>query len=98
MIKKNISVSNVTNVTVCEFGSGSINVAYAKQQEKNVVVFWNREPSAIGTETFCAGRSTDETGLDLMFVFDKPESIDVVIEKLNECKTAILNERGEEKN
>lgn len=94
MIFKNGTVGKHINVTLLEFGKGDIDVAPAITNGKpNSLVFYARPESEIGTTTNNVGKTTDEVGIDVMFVFEKPESIDVIVKQLKAVKNNMLNHK-----
>ena len=88
MIHKNVIVGDVEEVTICELGSGDVQVSSVDMPSgKSVAVtFVNTEANPIGTEHETSGLTTDQTGLDLMIEFSDLKSIEVVEKYLNHCK------------
>ena len=87
MIKKNVKYSEIENVTVIELGNGDVKVADTRHlDEKTGVVFWNDVPRPIGETDDSCGKTTDETGIDVIIHFNKVESIEVVERALARAK------------
>ena len=90
MINKNVKYSEVENVTVIELGNGDVKVADTTHlDEKTGVVFWNDVPRPIGETTDSYGKTTDETGIDVIIHFTKVESIEVVERALVRAKNEL---------
>jgi hypothetical protein len=96
MIYKNAKYGEVENVTILEFGKGDILVCNASNDKykHESIIFKSQDPTPIGTEdsTF-TGKTTNEYAPEVMMIFTKPESIDVVIDHLQKCKDKLINQR-----
>jgi hypothetical protein len=90
MIHKNATVGVIQGVTLAEFGNGDIEVIAAKQIVTGFpnILLKNSEPHPIGTDHHRQeGTTTDELeAFEVCLTFSKPESIDVLIGKLQEVK------------
>lgn len=90
---KEIDVEGGTKAVTAIFGSGDIKVSngVAGNGVTPMFAIWNGEKAEIGHKTN-EGIEEDENGLprlnrnNITFVFEKEESIDVVIKHLLECK------------
>jgi hypothetical protein len=84
---------NETKSKVVEFGSGDIGVALVdyKGKTKGVAFYPLKNPILpIGTDYKTPKGISDEN--DILFYFNKIESIDVVIGKLEELKAELIKE------
>ena len=90
MIDKNVKYGNIYNVTVIDLGNGDVKVSDTTHlEEKTGVVFWNDTPKPIGETDDSAGKTTDETGIDVIIHFTKVESIEVVERALLRAKSKL---------
>lgn len=72
-----------------EFGSGDIgfNTYFRTDTEEKGLIFYNQEPREIGAEgDLKANTFIDREDFPVQMIFRKAESIDVVIEALNDLK------------
>lgn len=81
------------NQVILEFGTGDIGVSGGNLLPKDntseivgIVGFSNQSPRAIGTEGDIKAGIVDNDKFDVMMLFTKKESIDVVIGQLEEAK------------
>lgn len=89
----NIKQNDGYQTIVAEFGCGDINVASGVGADEitPIVNFWNGSPCEIGSDNQ-TGIYFDENNRPrvqrdyIRFIFNKKESIDVIIHHLNECK------------
>lgn len=82
-------------IMVLEWGYGDIWVVAARVVETNqpAVCFLEGQPGEIGRELPEAkGKPDTELGVRLRFIFNKPESIDIIIEELQEAKSYFKND------
>ena len=90
MIYKNSKVGKIEGVTLCKFGKGDIDVSTAKYEDGTQIMYLRNLPEPIepiGSDLVESyGKSTDELGVDVVFEFDKPQSIQVVIDALQRMK------------
>ena len=92
MIKNNISYGNIIVPTFAEFGKGDIAVMHGLNDDHVALILKNTRSFEIGsTNTFQQGDSSDNIFPEIVMVFDKIESIDVMIEQLELAKIR-LNE------
>lgn len=75
---------------VLHFGYGDITVANGRNAEKDYedeICFVRQEPHAIGEENAALiGKATDAIDCTVRLIFDKIESLDVVIEELQRLR------------
>jgi hypothetical protein len=91
MIHKNGKVGEIEDVTICVFGSGDIDVStspYSVDEGCCLLLTNMKAPLLpIGSDTKeNEGKSTNVSGVDVVFQFHKAESVDVVIEALQRIK------------
>lgn len=89
MIKKNATFSQLTDVTILEFGTGDILVSegHGIENDYTAVMFKNQEPKGIGVEDDTwRGKTSDELQPDVIMIFTNPNSIDVIVDKLQKAK------------
>lgn len=89
MIRKNIKFGKLKKVTVLEFGKGDIQVIPATGDDYECVMFRNDSEKPIGTYTNVEGFDSDIFKPQVVMTFTNPDSIDVVIEKLNYAKSLL---------
>lgn len=89
MITKNNNIGISENVTIADFGNGSIIVVDVMiSKERLALVFANDTPKQIGTPHLdLKGKSIEDVNIDIILSFTKTESIDIVIEALQRMKT-----------
>lgn len=85
MIHKNTNYGNIENVTVAEFGLGSISVCSSKGDGYFGLLMKSTEPHAIG-EYGVKCDSSDEFKPDLSIVFRNKESFEVFYEMVEQVK------------
>ena len=90
MIHKNGKVGEIEGVTICVFGSGDIDVSTSPYDGDSCLLMLTNlgQPvMPIGSDlTDRNGKSTNETGVDVVLQFHKVESVDVVIDALQRIK------------
>jgi len=81
---------------ILEFGNGDIGVVagwkYIGQEDGHkagIVAFTNQEPRPIGSQSFIHVGRANSNEYPVIMLFNKKESIDVVIRKLEEAKYAM---------
>lgn len=88
-------------VTLLEFGNGTIHVQSAMHKEGfSSVLFKTADPTPIGTEHETKGMTSDEYNPEVVMVFRDKDSIDVVVEKLKQSQLYLngeMNTTPEEK-
>lgn len=98
MIQKNVNYGISENATVADFGNGDIIVSsgWVVGEPKACVMFYGDIPNEIGKDHPERHlKSTDEIKQDIIFTFTKPESIDVLIEALEEAKNNLIKKQEE---
>lgn len=92
MINKNEEFFNSKNVTIATFGSGDIAVGglIDKENKEVLLTLYNLEkPVDIGVDIEDVDRFWG-VELDVIFMFDKVESIDIVIDRLSALKERLI--------
>lgn len=91
MIRKDVQYSKCLIPCLVEFGKGDVAVMDGINEYHACVMFKNASPGEIGAaDTYIKGQTSDEIGPELIMVFNKIESIDVVIGKLKLCKRSLI--------
>ena len=79
---------------ILHFGYGDIAVNLGRNVEKpfeDELIFFETAPNPIGAQTDeFKGKSTDDLKAPLRFIFDNPNSINVLIERLEALRDAHL--------
>ena len=89
MINKNCIYGKVTGVTVAEFGTGDIEMNGSEKDKNGSVhlAFKTVEtPGIIGKKVKSTYKTFDEMQPEIVFIFNKIESIDSVINMLKDCR------------
>lgn len=88
MIYEDFDYGNLNIKTVLEFGFGDIRIVNAKGEDGHASVMFknNGEPSLIGTSYPTQVMTSDDYAPDMIMIFTKKESIDIVIEYLQKAK------------
>lgn len=82
--------------TVLNFGTGDICINPGAIQSSGIIGFKNQQPREIGSEgDIKAGKEVSTDIFDVVMKFQKVESIDVVIDALNEVRGLMLESEGE---
>lgn len=90
-ITKNFKLGTHEQVTLVEFGTGDIGVTTAKAREDvvfNQIAFSVQDPRPFGEiKTFPPGTNSDAIDqIAVVFIFDSPESVNVLIRALSEIQ------------
>ena len=85
MIHKNVNYGNVTNVTVVEFGNGTIGISNAFNDNSKSIVMKTAEPQPIGSDRQ-AHLNTDEFEPEVVLFFRSKESFDVFFNVVSKIK------------
>ncbi len=89
MIKTDVTIGQIKGVTLLEFGTGEINMRFFNVSEGlkgNGVSMKTTEPRRLGKQPKEPETTTDEWKPQVMMTFSNPESVNVVIEQLQEFK------------
>jgi hypothetical protein len=90
-IKKNTTIWGIEDVTHLEFGFGDIDVMDASGHGYTTVMFKGTQCKPIGYENNnVIGMTATNVAPDVIMTFTKPESIDVLLEKLHYAKEELL--------
>ena len=95
MIYKKADFGNTEGIMVCEMGFGDIGMhGSAKGANGEVVLAFKTysEPHPINVVEKSPYKSFDEMQPELVFIFNKVESIDSVISMLVDCREELLKE------
>jgi len=92
MIIKNAVYGKTQNVTICELGSGDVWMLGSKKGEKGEVVLALKttEPREINVKENAEVGSYDEMQPEIVFIFNKIESLDALIGSLQDCRNEML--------
>ncbi len=93
MIHKKAKFGNTKDIMVCEIGTGDIYMIGSEKGEKGETVLAfksQKEPKPINVIEKASVESFDEMEPELVFIFNKVESIDSIISMLNGCKEEML--------
>lgn len=91
-------ITQENNMVILEFGIGDIGVANFHEGDntplENRVFFWQGKPGKIGR--WCchevADKAVEEMNAKVMMIFNKPESVQIVIDSLEYCKKCLMRE------
>jgi len=90
MITKNLTINDREGITLMKFGTGDIGVTHVVHDDYTGVAFKNQESRDVGSaENLGKNMTISRFNTEVMMTFDKPESIDVVIEQLQKAKTEL---------
>lgn len=97
MIIKNTKFGEVEYVTVCEFGTGDIEMTPTLKTNGRVFLAMKTtdEPHEIGIKRDGGYATTNDLKPEIVLSFDKIESIDAVISSLLDCKEELLKDEIE---
>lgn len=90
MIHKNANFGNTKNIMVCEMGIGDVWMVGSVKGENGETVLAMKtiaEPKPINVIENASVNSFDEMEPELVFIFNKIESIDSLINMLKDCKS-----------
>ena len=90
MILKNINYGNVENVTVAEFGKGTLSITDGANDGYLSLLIKSKEFSPIG-EVSGSEKSSDEFKPELAIVFHNKESFDVFSEYVENIRKKFQN-------
>ena len=93
MITKNATYGQTKNVMVCEMGTGDVWMLGSEKGEKGETVLAMKtvaEPRPINVIEKASVETFDEMQPELVFIFNKIESIDSFINMLKDCRTEML--------
>jgi hypothetical protein len=80
-----------------EFGHGDIKIAHGLVADMGAVLFFPSEPTPIGThEEFETPIEVAADDTPIRFIFEKEESIDVLIRALLDAKRLMIHKRAED--
>lgn len=94
MITKNAKFGETTNVVVCEMGTGDVWMVGSEKGKKGETMLAMKtvlEPKPINIIEKASVESFDEMKPELVFIFHKTESIDSLINMLQDCKAEMLS-------
>ena len=88
MILKNVQFAKTKNATVLDFGEGDIHIATAKQKDDKYtcVLFRNIKKGKIGRGVKPKPATSDDMKPEIVMIFRKTESIEVVLDALKKAK------------
>jgi len=92
MINKKADFGNTKGIMVCELGTGDVWMLGSEKGENGEVVLAMKtqaEPRPINVIQKASVETFDEMNPELVFVFNKVESIDCMIAMLNDCREEI---------
>ena len=93
MIHKKANFGNTKGIMICEFGKGTIIMnGSGKGADGRVVLAFKTadEPGVMHVVSKTHYESFDKMKPELVFMFEKAESIDRLISILNDCKADLL--------
>jgi hypothetical protein len=94
MVHYNQKYFETEGVTILEFGKGDIAVSSAESlTDKEAYLLFRSTPAGVigeYNEAMKAGMNSNDVKPEVLMVFPKPESIDVVIETLKEAKKSLI--------
>lgn len=93
MIIKNAEYGNTKNVVIAEFGKGDVHMIGSEGDENGGVHLafkTTKEPQPINVIVDTNVSSYDEFQPEIVFIFNKSESIDSLISMLQECKKEMV--------
>jgi len=93
MITKNATFGKTENTVVCELGIGDVWMLGSKKGENGEVVLALKttEPREINVKENASVDSYDEMQPEIVFIFNKIESLDALIGSLQDCRTEMLS-------
>jgi hypothetical protein len=94
MITKNAKFGETTNVVVCEMGTGDVWMVGSEKGQNGETMLAMKtvpEPRPINVNEKAGVESFDEMKPELVFIFNKVESIDSFINMLLDCKAVMLS-------
>lgn len=94
MITKNAQFGETTDVVVCEMGTGDVWMVGSEKGENGETIMAMKtvlEPRPINVIEKASVESFDEMKPELVFIFNKVESIDSFINMLLDCKAEMLS-------
>ena len=97
MIHKKANFGKTKDIMVCEFGTGDVWMIGSEKGEKGEIILalkTTTESNPINVREKASVDTFDEMEPELVFVFNKIESIDSMINMLKDCKIEMLG--GEE--
>lgn len=96
--KKKMPIYNAANSLILHFGHGDIAVCNGRNVEKkheDELCFVLQEPHAIGASgDGLIGQATDTVDCPVRFIFDKVESLDVVVDELLKLRAKMVEANG----
>ncbi len=99
MIKKDTQFGKTKNVMVCEMGTGDVWMLGSEKGESGETILAMKtvdEPRPINEIQTASVDTFDEMKPELVFVFNKVESIDSFINMLKDCKEEMLGGEANE--
>jgi len=99
MITKDAQFGNTKNVVVCEMGTGDVWMLGSEKGKNGETVLAMKtvdEPRPINVIEKASVETFDEMKPQLVFVFNKVESIDSFINMLQNCKTEMISGEANE--
>jgi hypothetical protein len=93
MIHKNATFGQTKNIMVCEMGTGDVWMLGSEKGENGETVLAMRtvaEPRPINVIEKASVETFDEMQPELVFIFNKVESIDSFINMLRDCKAEMV--------
>lgn len=93
MIIKNATFGKTENTIVCELGAGDVFMLGSKKGNNGEVILALKtiEPREIGIKRKTDINSFDELQPEIVFIFNKIESLDALIDTLLDCRTEMLS-------
>lgn len=94
MIEKNATYGKTDNVVIVKLGKGDVHMIMSEKSEDNSVhlAFRTTEPHSINEiREIEDGITYDDLKPEIVFIFNKVEGIDSLIEMLKDCKKEFLS-------
>lgn len=93
MIHLNSTVGEVKGIAVAEFGAGDISLIIGGKTNDRLVyvMLSNQEAREVGKVEQHNYTNVNDIKPQMMFIFSNPNSIDVVISRLQEAKECLIN-------
>ena len=91
MVNKNMNFGNAVGITIAEFGTGDILIGTGSANNIGFCSFKNQEVHPIGwVNEDVLGTDMRVSNIDFLMVFNKIESLDVLIEELTKMRSKLI--------
>lgn len=93
MINKNATFGKTENVVVCELGTGDVWMVGSEKGNNGEVILALKttEPREINVKENSEVCSYDEMKPEIVFIFNKVESLDALIGMLQDCREEMIS-------